>query len=90
MHLGEADMEEIVEEEDEEEEPEMEIKISSENVKTELDIGPNTLTVAFSDVAEGIDVVRFPLKLSQICFFRQHQRNPQRCIKNVFRQGANR
>ncbi|XP_019769617.1 uncharacterized protein LOC109544047 isoform X1 [Dendroctonus ponderosae] len=66
-----AEDESAVEEEEEEEPVEMEIKISSENVKTELDIGPNNLTVEFADVAEGN--IKETLKDALKTFFEKEQ-----------------
>ncbi|XP_050312068.1 uncharacterized protein LOC126747451 [Anthonomus grandis grandis] len=41
------------EEEEEEEPPEVEIKITSENVKPELNVGPNVISLEFDTIAEG-------------------------------------
>lgn len=53
---GENDKPEESEEEEEEEEEvdKVEIKITSQNTKPELRMGPNNIMVEFSDIAEGI------------------------------------
>ncbi|KAL1502116.1 hypothetical protein ABEB36_007308 [Hypothenemus hampei] len=67
-------IDDIIIEEDEEEEPsEVEIKITSENVKSQLNIGPNNIELEFSTMAEG-NIKEF-LKDSLKSFFENETNN---------------